>query len=497
MSRTLNSGVEVLKARPGMALDPEKSIWARRLTAICAVGAVFGLFSANPLLTGAGLLVLPLLFMLLWNTSEPPVLLFAATFQWVQVFVPVLTADAGGESIGENAGVPAVETAAWLGLATVLALAAGMRLGRGSSALGTVRELRKESTELAPRKLFIGYLVCLVLPSLAAGVAQAVPGLRQAFLSLTLFRWILAFIVFWCATSERRFNRVATTVLIVELVLGFGGFFSSFKTILFLAAIVVLGSEVRLTRLLRPATLLLAFCVLLTTYWQAIKVDYRMFLNQGARNQSIQVSPLDRAFYLTNRTRTLTVEEMYGGLESGIDRLGYLHFFGLTIQQVPAFVPHQGGRLWREAIDHILMPRIFFPNKPAISDSARTREFSGVRVAGEEEGTEISLGYAADCYIDFGPILMFAPILVIGIGLGWSYRWLATRATSRLMGLAAGTTLVLVHGINFGASNIKLLGGVLTTVLVLSALLMLWGRKIWSLLVEGRRPRQGPHRLER
>jgi hypothetical protein len=92
---------------------------------------------------------------------------------------------------------------------------------------------------------------------------------------------------------------------------------------------------------------------------------------------------------------------------------------------------------------------------------------------------------------------MFPPILVIGIGLGWSYRWLATMATNRLMGLAAGTTLILVHGINFGASNIKLLGGVLTTVLVLSALLSLWSRRIWSLLIEGRRPWRGPLPLER
>lgn len=488
MSRTLHSGVECLEARPGMAFDPEKSIWARRFMAICAIGAVFGLFSANPLLTGAGLLVLPLLFVLLWKTSEPPVLLFAATFQWVQVFIPVLQADAGGESLGDSAGVPGMEIAAWLGLLSVLALATGMRLGRGSRALGTVRQLRRESTELSPRRLLFGYLVCLVLPSVAAGVAQAVPGLRQAFLSLTLFRWILAFIIFWCATSERRFKREATIVLIVELVLGFGGFFSSFKTIIFLAAIVVLGSGIRLGRLLRPAAVLVAFCVLLTTYWQAIKVEYRVFLNQGARDQSIQVSPLDRALYLANRTRSLSLEEMYGGLQSGIDRLGYLHFFGLTIQQVPAFIPHQGGRLWREAIDHVLMPRLFFPNKPAISDSARTREFSGVRVAGEDEGTEISLGYAADCYIDFGPVLMFGPILTIGLGLGWAYRWLVTRGTNRLMGLAAATTLILVHGINFGASNIKLLGGVLTTVLVLSALLLLWGRKIWSLLVEGPRP---------
>jgi hypothetical protein len=489
--------VENVRGRLAIDDDVEKRLWARRLTITCAVAAVFGLFSANPALTGAGLLVLPALFWLLWKTGEPPVLLFAAAFQWVQVFVPVIKADGAGETIADNAGLLAVETAAWLGLLAILALAVGMRLGRGTTTLATPRELRALSTELSPPRVLTAYFVCLVLPWFAASVAQALPGLRQALLSLTLFRWILAFIVFWGATGDPRFKRESTIVLIVELALGFGGFFSSFKTIIFLAVIVVLGSRIRVTRFVRPATLLLALCVLLTTYWQAIKVDYRAFLNQGARDQSIQVAPSERAVYLVHRTLDLTFNEMYGGLESGIERLGYLHFFGLSIQQVPAFTPHQGGRLWREAIDHVLMPRLFFPDKAAISDSARTREFSGVRVAGEGEGTEISLGYAADSYIDFGPTLMFAPIFLIGLGLGWSYRWLATRVTNRLMGLAAGTTLILVHGINFGASNIKLLGGVLTTSLVLSALLLLWGRRIWSLLVEGRRPWRGPLPVER
>ena len=220
--------------------------------------------------------------------------------------------------------------------------------------------------------------------------------------------------------------------MLTELILGFGGYFSSFKTILFLATIIALGNEVKLERVLRPRTIaLVATSLLLTTYWQAVKSDYRAFLNQGTQAQVELVSPLERLRFLAQQVADVGVGDLYSGLESGLQRLGYIDFLAMSIQQVPESIPYQRGRLWGEAATHILMPRLFFPSKPAINDSDRTNEFAGLRVAGAEQGTTISLGYVAESYIDFGPFAMFAPVLLIGGLWGWAYRSLSTEPRQR------------------------------------------------------------------
>jgi hypothetical protein len=468
-----------------------KAEWSRRVAIGCAAIAALSLFSANPLLTACGLLVIPLLVALLWRVEEPPSLLFAAGFQWIQVFVPVLQANARGEPIGTDFGAE-LETAAWLGLGTILVLAVGMRVGRRSRAIASREQLRERVAELSPGRLAVAYTLTLAIPSVAAFVAETVPGMYQAVLGLGLFRLMFAFLAFWAAANDVKFRRVALAVLACEIVLGFGGFFSTFKTVLFLAAIVALGNQVRAGRWLRPAVGVIALLLVLTTYWQAIKGDYRAFLNQGTRMQAVLVSPGDRLSFLMRRTADLTWFDMYEGFDRGVDRLGYLHFFGLVLQHVPAHVPYQNGRLWSDAVLHVLTPRLLFPGKGSISDSARTIEFTGVRVATEEEGTSVSLGYAAESYVDFGPIFMFLPVFVLGMFWGFSYYFLATRSTNALLCLSAATTLLLGDAILFGASNIKLLGGSLTNLIVLSLVLTMWSGRLWQLLVDRSRPRRSP-----
>jgi hypothetical protein len=460
-----------------------RRLWASRIAVGCGVGALLGLFTSNPLLTAAGLMVLPALFLLLWNLNEPPVLVFACTFQWAQVFVPVLRANARGEHLGADIALPELEFAAWLGLVTIIVLAGGMRLGRGSGVLVSKEELKASIRQLSPSRLMAAYLLGLLVSFLATAAGATVPGLRQAFLAAGLFRWLFAFLVLWAALNDARFKRIAFVVLAVEIVLGLGGYFSTFKTILFLAAIIVLGNEVKPVGLWRPRLLgVYAFCLVLTMYWQAIKADYRSFLNQGTRSQVVLVSVSDRIQFLADKTPSLTFSDLTEGLDRGFDRIGYLVYFGKVINQVPEYTPFQSGRLWGEAVTHVLTPRLLFPSKPAVSDSDRTSYFSGERVGGDESGTSISLGYAAESYIDFGPVGMFVPILLLGAFWGWAFRWLTTRPQRKLLGLAAGTTVVLMSAILFEASNIKIIGGALTNIIVLSGILFFGSGVLWKLL---------------
>src|SRR5207253_1542461 len=95
-------------------------------------GSFLAYFTANPLLTVGCILTLLLLGKLLWRPGEPPVLVFVAGLQWVQVATLVLEADANGTNVAALSVSPSVETAIWLSLGGLLVLAVGLRLATSS-----------------------------------------------------------------------------------------------------------------------------------------------------------------------------------------------------------------------------------------------------------------------------------------------------------------------------------------------------------------------------
>jgi hypothetical protein len=133
-------------------------------------------------------------------------------------------------------------------------------------------------------------------------------------------------------------------------------------------------------------------------------------------------------------------------------------------------------------------PRALFPDKPEINDSDRTNAFCGVRVSGADEGTSISIGYAGESYIDFGPVLMFAPILLLGMFWGWGYRWLSSCSPERPLAIAAGVVFVMSGALLFESSNIKVLGGGITALIAWTLLLRLGGRRMGRFLTGEIRP---------
>jgi len=288
------------------------------------------------------------------------------------------------------------------------------------------------------------------------------------------------FLIGWTALRDKRFRLLALLVVLIEVILGFAGYFGAFKTILFLAIVLIVGSGIGLRRVLRPSLLgILLAAGLMSAFWQAVKDDYRVFLSDGERGQVVRAPLVSRFIFLLQSGAELRGADLTYGFESGLDRIGYLEFLARTIQTVPARVPYQNGRLWLEALTHVVTPRFLFPEKAAINDSERTREFTGRWVAGADDGTSISIGYVGESYIDFGPLVMFIPIALLGFFWGWAYRTLATRTRHKLLGIAISTNLILGGAIYFEWSNIKLLGGAMSSLLVLWCLLLFWGDAIW------------------
>jgi hypothetical protein len=451
---------------------------------VLLLAAPLGLLTSNPLLTATGLAVVPILIWLLWSPGEPPALLFAAGYQWAQVFTPVLRSDLSSQVLGAPP-LPDLQLAAWLGLVAIVVLAAGMRLG-----LGRVHANRYELPTSVERieltRLTLAYVVTFVVAFALVEVGVVMPSIRQPALALGAIRWVVVFVVLWLASQENRYAPLAILLVVIETIVGLGGFFGGFKFVLFLAVVGILGRRKGRVRLFRPSLVVTGVLILLLgSYWQAVKVQYRSFLNQGTGGQAVLVSPEERYNYLATRTRGVEVSDLGSGFDSMLDRIGYIDFFAEVIGYVPSVLPHQNGRLWGEAITHILTPRVLFPNKAEVSDTLRTAEFTGDPTLAFVTGTSVSIGYVGESYIDFGTVLMFLPIFAVGCFWGSGYRWLATRKAPPLLRVSTAIVFVMSGATLFEMSNVNLIGGGLTNLIVSTFALKYGARPAWGLLTSG------------
>ena len=90
------------------------------------------------------------------------------------------------------------------------------------------------------------------------------------------------------------------------------------------------------------------------------------------------------------------------------------------------------------------MPRMFFPEKLRFkADSELTIIYTDLVLASDSRGTSISMGYMAENYVDFGPVLMYVPVLILGALWGGIYRCFVSRDSQRLFGYAISVAVVI------------------------------------------------------
>jgi hypothetical protein len=175
--------------------------------------------------------------------------------------------------------------------------------------------------------------------------------------------------------------------------------------------------------------------------WTYSKGEYRKYLTGGERTQFIieqdNLSNIQKFYEIVQRDFSSEnfKENFLNGLENLVYRVSYVEFLGLTMKQVPTYLPHENGNLLINAFEHILKPRILFPDKKPIYDSELTSKYTGVQFAGAEQGTSFSLGTVAESYVDFGKYYMFIPILFFGLWIGWMYKYFIVNGYNIIWGM--------------------------------------------------------------
>jgi hypothetical protein len=133
------------------------------------------------------------------------------------------------------------------------------------------------------------------------------------------------------------------------------------------------------------------------------------------------------------------------------------------MERVPAVIPFQNGKNWSDNIEFATTPRILNPNKPSLDATEKTKRYTGLSYLGRQFGASFSLGYFAECYIDFGFWGMMFPLFLIGIMYGITYTYLMKNASRNFVFNYSVVGAVFLEFAAFEMDGTFLLGRFLAT----------------------------------
>jgi hypothetical protein len=426
---------------------------------------IAALSTSNPAITAAAVMSLGIIVGLLWKPGHPPVLLLVTGLQWLQASLMTLVADVRGVELRETSYARSIEEASYLSLAWVTALAIGAWLSVRS--LSAEKVAATTEVPISMQRLLTIYGVWTIgLQVLGLLGAHSFAQVLQA---LSAMRWALCFAVFAYGWSNVAQRPIVIVVLAVEVGFGFMSFFSQFRVPLYLftIALATVGFRPRL-RTWFGLAIMFAITLYFGSLWSAIKSDYRDRLSggDGTREQVVRIGVEERFDSFVELVGTVDSVALDEGFDKLLKRLAYVELFAYAIDFVPAVREHEEGALWGGAVAHVFVPRALFPDKPPLEqDTVIAERYTGLRL-GAGGGTSISIGTAADSYVDFGAQGVIAIGFLYGLILGWGYRTFIIRRGGGV--IAQGVAVALcVPFVTLELEAAKALGGFLSSLIVL------------------------------
>ncbi|MEO7117258.1 MAG: hypothetical protein ABIZ18_15555, partial [Caldimonas sp.] len=258
--------------------------------------------------------------------------------------------------------------------------------------------LKKHADKLSIQKTFISYVVAFFSMNALGAAAFAFAGLSQIIYSLVNVKWFFFLLFGFQVVIKRQMIRMFVIFAGLEFALGFFSFFSNFKTVFFFLACLFLTFLVKVSlKQLSVAVTGLIFVAFLGIMWTAIKGDYRTYLNQGSKTQTVQVSQgaaFDKLLELSEQEKDTSAAVSF------FERIQYTWHIAKSMDHVPSVVPYQEGADWWGSITYALTPRFFNPDKPNNEASIKASKYTGISYLGASQGVSFSLGYFADGYVD-------------------------------------------------------------------------------------------------
>jgi len=285
----------------------------------------------------------------------------------------------------------------------------------------------------AKRVLYL-YILLYFISSILGRLAFGFGSLTQIFLNIALLKWAGFVLLGYLTYKNKEYRLFFLVAFLLDFVAGFFSFFSSFKDVFFYSAVILMTfiSKINFNVSFKLGVGVIALFYL-AVVWTVIKGDYRRFLNEGTGQQVVNVSE-DKAFNkLSNLLASVNDESLTEGVGSFFYRLQYVYHLAKSMDIVPATIPFQHGNVWRETVQFVLVPRILNPNKGTLDNSIKASKYTGIQFSGASRGVSFSLGYFADCYVDFGVPGMFLALAAIAFIFAKIYRFLLLKATGNIV----------------------------------------------------------------
>lgn len=307
-------------------------------------------------------------------------------------------------------------------------------------------------------------LICLTF-------GWVIPGLSQIAIAAAALKWAFFFMLAYASFLSNRRVSYLYAAFAFEFLLGFGGYFSDFKTVFVFIILALFMSQVKISiRMSLTGGVIAIVLIALGVVWTAVKKDYREFISGGEHAQVVKTGYAENMEELASLISNLDGEKLGKAAEDFILRVTYVEFFGVVLNYVPQYIPYEQGALLWDFVSRPFTPRLLFPDKTVVDDTKRTEYYTG-GVAGEHgavnlQGTSLSLGYICECYIDFGEIGMMAAVAAIGYFYGWIYRVFCNwRRAGPLFGTGLASS-ILFGGAQLESSFTKIFGGMIVSMLV-------------------------------
>lgn len=424
---------------------------------VSASAAAFSYF-AEDWIAGLAVVALWLVWKVIPHEKGPPVVALALTFQWVEVTAAVVYLGLTGRRIPEMDEVDS-RLMVVVGLGCILSLALGLRIGAKLIKSKTAAA-RFSTKELRTPTLVWAYLAATVGSGTLTHLAWDIPQLTQPLLVLSLLRYSVFYLLARRFVFPRFRWPLVAMLLGFEVLMGFSGYFAGFReaeVLVFLAILEILQPRYVRHWLALALVLTLAGCTAIL--WLSIRTEVRAAIDTDESIAESKVARLRFAETLSFKQFEIFSGGFWPACDGLVGRLWTIPLPARALQRVPSVLPYEHGAILTAALEHIVTPRIFFPDKPDLpSDSQEVRKYAGVWVAGPEQNTSIAFGYAAESYVDFGIPWMFVPVLGFGILMGIARKFFLNAIHDRELAVGFMVTVFWMSLYLFERSWAKTLG---------------------------------------
>lgn len=215
--------------------------------------------------------------------------------------------------------------------------------------------------------------------------------------------YFMIYILFLELISNNR-NKLIILFIMLDIIISLVAGNSSFKNVIiigFAAIIKSRGINGKINNLIYP-------CIIILIIGLNLWFDNKILLKYTISNLDLY----DKVNFIFNNINLIPENNFLTFIEKLIDRVGYIEFVALTVENIPSFHGFEYGNITLDSINRFLMPSFIYMDKPIINDSLRTNYYLSNFLVVDVEKSSIGLGYISELYIDFGIGIVLLGIII-------------------------------------------------------------------------------------